>query len=195
VKTLKKYNTLFQIAPTLVKEWHPTANDNLNPRNLEIVYPKKVWWLCNQGHEWQATIKNRISIKYCPICEKEGINEGANIGLSIPLVGKQRRKHQRFNTNAIVVLQIPNSGHWSYARIKNYSRKGLCVETESVIRPGSEIKLKFDKDQVTSGQNKNSSPLSVNKDKFKTYNSEVKWYRISEREDTVSDVNIGLRLK
>ena len=64
-----------------------------------------------------------------------------------------------------------------------------------MIRPGSEIKLKFDKDQVTSGQNKNSSPLSVNKDKFETYNSEVKWYRILEREDTVSDVNIGLQLK
>ena len=193
MKNLKKYNTLFQIAPTLVKEWHPTANDNLNPKNLEVVYPKKVWWLCKQGHEWQATIKNRISIKNCPICEKEGINKEANFSLSIPMVGKQRRKHKRFKTNAIVVLQIPKSGHWSYARIKNYSRKGLCIETESVIRPGSEIKLKFDKDQITSGQH--NSPLSVNKDKYKTYKSKVKWYRILEHEDTVSVINIGLQLK
>ena len=102
MKTLKKYNTLSQIAPILVKEWHPTANDNLNPRNLEVVYPKEVWWICNQGHEWQATIQNRISHNDCPICEKEGINEGANIGLSIPMVGKQRRKHKRFKTNAIL---------------------------------------------------------------------------------------------
>ena len=193
MKNLKKYNTLFQIAPTLVKEWHPTANDNLNPRNLEVVYPKKVWWLCNQGHEWQATIRNRISNNDCPICEKEGINKEADIGLSIPMVEKQRRKHKRIKTNAIAVLQIPKSGHWSYAQIKNYSSNGLCVETESVIRPGSEIKLKFDRDQVTSRQD--NPPLSGNKDKFKTYNSTVKWYRILDDEQTVSGVHIGLELK
>ena len=192
MKNLKKYNSLSQIAPILVKEWHPTENGNLNPRNLEVVYPQKVWWLCNQGHEWQATIKNRISNNDCPICEKEGINKEADIGLSIPMVGIQRRKHKRFKTNAIAVLQIPKSGHWSYAQIKNYSSNGLCVETESVIRPGSEIKLKFDRDQVTSRQD--NPPLSGNKDKFKTYNLKVKWYRILEHEDTVSVVNIGLRL-
>ena len=193
MKNLKKYNTLSQIAPILVKEWHPTANDNLNPRNLEIVYPKKVWWLCNQGHEWQATIKNRISIKYCPICEKEGINKEADIGLSIPMVGKQRRKNKRFKTNAIAVLQIPKSGHWSYVRIKNFSRKGLCVETDSVIMPGSAIQLKFDKDQVTSRQD--NSQLSLNADTFKTYKSTVKWYKILEEERAFSNVNIGLELK
>ena len=191
-----KYNTLFQIAPTLVKEWHPTANDNLNPRNLEIVYPKKVWWLCNQGHEWQATIKNRMNKNDCPICEKGGeINKEADTGLGIPMVGKQRRKDKRFKTNAIAVLQLPKSGHWSYTRIKNFSRKGLCVETESVIRPGTEIKLKFDKDQLTSRQNKNSSLLSVNENNFKTYNLKVKWCRILEHGDTVSYVNLGLQIK
>ena len=193
MKNSLKYNTLFQIAPTLLKEWHPTANDNLNPRNLEVTYPKKVWWLCKQCHEWQSTIKNRIGNNDCPICEKKGINKKAYIGLSIPMVGKQRRKHKRFKTNAIAVLQIPKSGHWSYARIKNFSREGLCVETESVIKPGSAIKVKFDKDQLTSKQE--NSRLSVNKDKFKTYNSKVKWYRILEDEDKVSGVNIGLQLK
>jgi hypothetical protein len=193
VKNLKKYNTLSQIAPILVKEWHPTANDNLNPRNLEVVYPKEVWWICNQGHEWQATIQNRISHNDCPICDKEENNNETAIRLSIPIAGKQRRKHKRFKTNSIAVLQIPKSGHWSYARIKNFSREGLCVETESVIKPGSAIKVKFDKDQLTSKQE--NSRLSVNKDKFKTYNSKVKWYRILEDESTVSGVNIGLQLK
>ena len=96
-------------------------------------------------------------------------------------------------SNTLFVLQIPKSGHWSYARIRNYSRKGLCVETESVIKPESAIKVKFDKDQVTSRQE--NSRLSVNKDNFKTYNSKVKWYRILEDESTVSGVNIGLQLK
>ena len=190
---MKKYSTLIQMAPDLLKEWHPTANVNLNPRNLEVVYPKKVWWLCNHGHEWQDTIKNRIKKNGCPICGIAEISETADIDLGKLMLGKQRRKHKRFQTNAIAVLQIPKSGHWSYARIKNFSRKGLCVEAESVIRPRSIIKLKFDKDQVTSRNN--NSTLLVNKDNFKTYNSEVKWYRILKDEDTVSGVNIGLQLK
>jgi hypothetical protein len=72
-------------------------------------------------------------------------------------------------------------------------RLEVCVETESVIKPGSEIKLKFDRDQVTSKQH--NSPLSVNKDNFTAYKTEVKWYRILEDEATVSGVNIGLQLK
>ena len=51
---MKKYGTLIQIAPDLLKEWHPTANKKLNPRNLEVVYPQKIWWLCNQGHGHSA---------------------------------------------------------------------------------------------------------------------------------------------
>ena len=190
---MKKYGTLIQIAPDLLKEWHPTANNNLNPRNLEVVYPQKVWWLCNQGHEWQDTIKNRIKKNYCPVCGIGEISEKDDIDLGKLIYGKQRRKHKRFNTNAIAVVQIPESGHWSYARINNFSRKGLCVETESVLRPGSIIKLKFDKDQVTSRHN--NSPLLVNEDNLKTYDTEVKWCRILEDEDKVSSVNIGLQLK
>ena len=190
---MKKYNTLIQIAPTLVKEWHPTANGHLNPMNLEVVYPKKVWWLCNEGHKWQATIKNRISNKDCPICGKESNSKKDDIDLGKLIFGKQRREHKRFKTNAIAVLQIPKSGHWSYARIKNFSRKGLCVEADSVIMPGSAIQLKFDKDQVTSRQD--NSQLSLNADTFKTYKSTVKWYKILEEKREFSNVNIGLELK
>jgi hypothetical protein len=190
---LKKYNTLIQIAPTLVKEWHPTANGHLNPMNLEVVYPKKVWWLCNEGHKWQATIKNRISNNDCPICGKESNSKKDDVDLGKLIFGKQRREHKRFKTNAIAVLQIPKSGHWSYARIKNFSRIGLCVETDSVIIPGSAIQLKFDKDQVTSRQD--NSQLSLNADTFKTYKSTVKWYKILEEERAFSNVNIGLELK
>jgi hypothetical protein len=30
----------------------------------------KVWWRCNQGHEWQATIANRNYGTGCPECYK-----------------------------------------------------------------------------------------------------------------------------
>ena len=141
----------------------------------------------------KITIKNRIKKNDCPICGIGEISEKANIDIDKLIFGKQRRKHKRFNTNAIAVLQIPKSGHWSYGRIKNFSRRGLCVETESMIRRGSEIKLKFDKKQVTSRQE--NSRVSVNTDNFKTFKSTVRWHKIIEDERAVSSVNIGLELK
>jgi hypothetical protein len=100
MKLVKKNNTLFESAPNLVKEWHPTINGNLTPRNLEVDYPKKVWWICSESHEWQATIKDRRNQKGCPICEngeKEVINETLNLSMT----GKNRRKSKRFKTNVV----------------------------------------------------------------------------------------------
>lgn len=179
--------------PTLVKEWHPTANGNLTPRNIEIVYPKEVWWICSEGHEWQATIKYRRNHKDCPICEKEADRKKADLSLSTPMIGKNRRQYIRFQTNAIGVIEIPASGHWVYAEIKDFSRLGLCIETDSVIKPGSAIRVKFDKDHLSSKLAK--SNISSNTNSLKTYNSTVKWCRRFDDDKSVSSINIGLELK
>jgi hypothetical protein len=190
---MRKYNSLIEILPSLVKEWHPSENGNLNPRNLEVVYPKKVWWICSEGHEWQATIKSRRIQKDCPICESEGSDKKTDESLSIFMSGKNRRNYKRFNTSALAVVKMPNSGHLAYVEIKDFSHKGLCIETDFVIRPGSAIKLKFDKVQLTSKPT--NSRKSFNTDTFKTYNSTVKWYRRFGDERSDSIVKMGLKFK
>jgi hypothetical protein len=192
MKRVKEYNSLSEIAPFLVKEWHPTANGNLTPRNLEVVYPKKVWWICSEGHEWQATIKNRLNQNDCAICKKEGVKKGTDETSSIPMFGKNRRKNKRFKTNAIVVIEVPTSGHWVYAEIKDFSRHGLCIEADSVIRPGSAVKVRFDRDLMSSRLDK--SRISSNTNGYKTYNSTVKWYRRMDDDQSISSFNIGLEL-
>ena len=192
METLKKYNSLFEIAPTLVKEWHPSANGNLTPRNLEVTYPQRVWWICSEGHEWQSTIQYRMNQTNCPLCEKEGGGEKTDETLNISLFDKKRRKNKRFKTNAIVVIELPNSGHWVYSEMKNFSHHGLCIETDSVIRPGSAIRVKFDKDHLSSKSAK--SNISSNTNAFKTYNSTVKWCRKFDDDQSVSSINIGLEL-
>ena len=191
-KMLKKYNSLIEIMPTLVKQWHPTANGNLTPSNLEIVYPKKVWWICSEGHEWQATIKYRRNHRDCPICEKKADKKKADLSPSTSMIGKNRRRYQRFKTNSIGVIEVPASGHWVYAEIKDFSRFGLCIETDSVITPGSAIRVKFDKDHLSSKLAK--SNISSNTNAFKTYNSTVKWCRKFDDDQSVSSINIGLEL-
>ncbi|MEJ2286592.1 MAG: zinc-ribbon domain-containing protein [Desulfobacterales bacterium] len=60
MQRLKNNSNLLEIEPELVKEWHPTANGDLTPPSVKIGYPEKVWWICSEGHEWQATIKCRL---------------------------------------------------------------------------------------------------------------------------------------
>ena len=53
----------------LAREWHPTKNLPLTPEQVTYGRAKKVWWICPEGHEYQATILHRASGgTNCPIC-------------------------------------------------------------------------------------------------------------------------------
>ena len=68
---LKGYNDLATINPKLAKEWNYEKNDKLKPDMVMTNSNRKVWWKCNKGHEWQATIYSRNNGNGCPTCAKE----------------------------------------------------------------------------------------------------------------------------
>jgi hypothetical protein len=59
--------------PTLMAEWNWEKNNELglDPKTLTLGSGKKVWWKCDKGHEWQATIASRNHGNGCPYCYKE----------------------------------------------------------------------------------------------------------------------------
>ena len=62
-------NSLASKNTTLCAEWHPTKNGSLRPEDVSSSSHAKVWWVCGDRHEWQATVKNRTSIGTgCPVC-------------------------------------------------------------------------------------------------------------------------------
>jgi uncharacterized Zn-finger protein len=63
-------NCLQTINPQLSKQWHPTKNNGLSPRNVTAKSNRKVWWICGNGHEWQNTVQNRNRGIGCPYCAK-----------------------------------------------------------------------------------------------------------------------------
>ena len=64
-----KDNCLATTHPELVKEWHPTLNEELTPHNIVAGSHKKYWWLCNKGHEWKISCSKRTFNKSsCPYC-------------------------------------------------------------------------------------------------------------------------------
>ena len=64
-------NSLQIVNPTLAKEWNYEKNGGLTPVGVMPHSGKKVWWKCNKGHEWQATINSRNRGIGCPICNSE----------------------------------------------------------------------------------------------------------------------------
>lgn len=59
--------------PELLSEWNYERND-IAPTEVTAYSSKKVWWKCNEGHEWKATIANRVNGSGCPRCNIENVN-------------------------------------------------------------------------------------------------------------------------
>ena len=79
-RVLVGYNDLATIHPEVVKEWHPTRNKGLKPSDFISGSGKKVWWKCEKGHEWEASICSRTK-KYptkCPTCFSKRVIKGRN---------------------------------------------------------------------------------------------------------------------
>ncbi|PGL44607.1 hypothetical protein CN922_29380 [Bacillus cereus] len=66
---------LATLMPELSKQWHPTKNLNLSPSQIKKSSNKKVWWLCEIGHEWESTIANRNNGNSYPHCRKAKLNK------------------------------------------------------------------------------------------------------------------------
>lgn len=67
---------LTEHSPNLVSEWHPK---NLAIEQFSHGSTKKVWWICDEGHEWQMAIKHRtLQNQNCPYCAGKYVVKGFN---------------------------------------------------------------------------------------------------------------------
>lgn len=65
--------------PELAKQWHPTKNGALTPQDVTAGTHRKVWWMCEKGHEWQAAVFSRTANGAgCPVCAGKVIAPGEN---------------------------------------------------------------------------------------------------------------------
>lgn len=62
----------------LALEWHPTLNGDLQASHVKRGSGKKVWWLCEQGHSFQASVLDRSSGNGCGVCAGYTVLSGAN---------------------------------------------------------------------------------------------------------------------
>ena len=134
-KVVRGENDLQTINPTLSKEWNCEKNNGLMPTDVMPNSSQKVWWQCTQGHEWQATIKDRNSGCGCPYCAGKKVSKGFNDLQTVnPTISKQW--HYEKNNGLTPADVTPNShikvwwkcsqGHEWQAMIAHRNRGSGC---------------------------------------------------------------------
>ena len=74
----KKSNLLIQAYPELAKQWHPMKNQGYPLHQITKGMALKVWWQCELGHEWRASVNQRTQGTNCPYCSGRLIWIGFN---------------------------------------------------------------------------------------------------------------------
>jgi hypothetical protein len=60
------------LKPELARQWHPTKNGSLGPKDVTPGSRRKVWWLCEKGHWWIARVCDRTRGMKCTFCRELG---------------------------------------------------------------------------------------------------------------------------
>ena len=79
---------LASVCPDLAREWHPEKNKPLTPKEVSPCSGQTVWWRCERGHEWQASISNRRKGRGCPQCAKR-TRKGITLDAASPSLAAQ----------------------------------------------------------------------------------------------------------
>jgi hypothetical protein len=100
--------------PALVAEWHPTKNGDLTPADVFAGSGRKVWWLCEEGHEWEAIGSSRTWGTGCPICATFGFDPSKPSVLYF-------LSHSEKNARKIGITNA------STTRLRDFKRQGWVV--------------------------------------------------------------------
>ena len=74
-KLIVGVNDLATVRPDLIKEWNYNRNIDIKPEDVTCGSGKKVWWICEQGHEWECTVNTKNK---CPYCTNRKVLKGYN---------------------------------------------------------------------------------------------------------------------
>ena len=77
-RVITGYNDFASNNPYLMKEWDYEKNKSIDPYKVSSGSPKKVWWKCDNGHEWKTSIQKRNDGSNCPYCQNKLVKKGYN---------------------------------------------------------------------------------------------------------------------
>ena len=151
-RVLKGYNDLETVNSELAREWNYEKNGQLLSSQITCGSAKKVWWKCNKGHEWSATVQHRSKGKGCPVCAGKKVLKGYNDLESInPDLAKEWNYERNGNLLPSQVTSKSNKkvwwkckeGHEWQALINSRNRGNGCPKCHCIGTSFSEQSIYF----------------------------------------------------
>lgn len=106
-------NDLATTNPKLAMQWHKTKNEDLAPNEVLPGSGKKVWWICQKGHEWQTSPATRSSGIGCPVCSNQKVLSGYNdLATTHPDVAKEWHPSKNLGLTPSKVIAGSNKKFW-----------------------------------------------------------------------------------
>lgn len=134
-RPIKGKTDLQSLYPYLSNEWHPSKNGSDQANNYTPWSHQRVWWICANGHEWQAAIMHRTNGQGCPVCSGRRVVAGFNdLATSAPWLanewaidknGSLQPTQVTLHSNKTVWWQCSNGHQWQ-ARINNRANGTGC---------------------------------------------------------------------
>ncbi len=129
-KVLKGENDLASVLPEVAKQWHPYKNGCLRPYDVVVSTHKKVWWICEKGHEWQATVASRTSGAGCPVCAGKLIIAGENdLESRYPQIAAEWSMDKNGSLTPDMVAPYSNKRVWWRCGMGHEYQAAVCART------------------------------------------------------------------
>jgi very-short-patch-repair endonuclease len=133
-KAHKGYNLQTEF-PEIASQWHPFRNVKLKPEDVTPGSGRAIWWRCEKGHEWKATIASRTSYNLgCAVCSGRRVAADFNLETEQPELAAQW--HPTRNGDLIPRKVVPGGakrvwwqcekGHEWEAAIRTRVRSPAC---------------------------------------------------------------------
>ena len=173
-KVLLGFNDLTTTNPELAKEVSPDSK--IKASEVTVSSGKKLLWICNNGHEWEATVANRSNGNGCPFCSNNKVLPGFNdLSTTSPELAKRVSPNSKIRAIEVTtcsnkkLLWVCSRGHEWEATVYDRSQGRGCPycsnkriligfndlgttnpELAKEVSPNSEIKAT----EVTAGSDK-----------------------------------------
>ncbi len=130
-RVLKGFNDIFTTNPELKKLWDFDKNIAIDPYSLSKGSSAKVWWRCEKGHSFQATVNSKTQGVKCPVCNGKQILKGFNdLETLKPSIAKEWNYDKNDNLKPSEVAPFSNKKVWWKCE------KGHDYQTKISLRSG-----------------------------------------------------------
>ena len=124
-------NDLASAFPLLAAQWHPTENGPLRPQDVVAGSRRKVWWQCEKGHRWRASIASRTRMGAgCPVCAGKQVIPGENdLSTLFPAVAVQWDQARNQGLDLARISPYSNRRVWWVCGLGHSWRSAVSTRT------------------------------------------------------------------